>query len=152
MSDKPLPLNSNMLLYANLLPVIRQVARDHGYAVGVHGSMVTDLDLMLMSWVENVQPVHTCLVAIAKACGGFFPMGGSHKVGEKWVLSDNPGAKPHDRFSWTIAFGGAAYLDISVIVPESAPIHKDCDCCLMIPTPRTPCVACGRQWKHKETP
>lgn len=121
MSDKPLPLNSNMLLYANLLPVIRQIARDHGYAVGVHGSMVTDLDLMLMPWVENVQPVHTCIVAIAKACGGFFPMGGSHKVGEKWVLSDNPGVKPHNRFSWTIAFGGAAYLDISVVVPKEVP-------------------------------
>ena len=126
MSDKPLPLNSNMLLYSNLLPKIREVAREHGYAVGVHGSMVTDLDLMLMPWVEDVKPVHTCIVAIAKACGGFIPNGAAKWVGEKWVPADNPGAKPHDRWSYTIAFGGVVYLDISVIIPPSPALEKSC--------------------------
>jgi len=35
------------------LPSIRQAAKDCGYAIGVHGSLRRDFDLIAVPWVEN---------------------------------------------------------------------------------------------------
>ena len=36
--------------YKSRLPAIREAAKKHGYAIGVHGSMRRDLDLIAVPW------------------------------------------------------------------------------------------------------
>lgn len=36
--------------YRSILPKLREAARSHGYALGVHGSMRRDLDLIAVPW------------------------------------------------------------------------------------------------------
>jgi len=40
-------------VYACLYPQLAEIARKHGYALAVHGSMARDFDLVCIPWVEN---------------------------------------------------------------------------------------------------
>ena len=42
-----------VLFYTTALPKIRAAARELGYAIGLHGSMTRDLDLMAVPWVDE---------------------------------------------------------------------------------------------------
>lgn len=56
--------------YLSRLPVIREAAKEHGYAIGLHGSTVRDFDLMAMQWQEGASDKDTLAHAIAiAACG-----------------------------------------------------------------------------------
>lgn len=121
MSEKPPALTSNLMLYSMILPKIIVVARQHGYAVGVHGSMVNDLDLMLMPWIEKASSPLGVVYAMAEACGGYVPMGGYSAKGDDWAAVAFPGRKPHGRECYAISFGGTVYIDISVMPPGTAP-------------------------------
>lgn len=57
--------------YASIIPTIRTAARDHGYAIGLHGSMRRDLDLIAAPWTEEA-PADPNVIARAvhlAACG-----------------------------------------------------------------------------------
>jgi len=56
--------------YISRLPAIREAARTHGYAIGVHGSMRRDLDLIAMQWRDNPSDKDTLAHAIAAAACG----------------------------------------------------------------------------------
>ncbi len=56
--------------YRSILPKIREAASAHGYAIGVHGSLRRDLDLIAVPWVHE----HSGKDALARsihraACG-----------------------------------------------------------------------------------
>lgn len=36
-----------------LIHIIREIARKHGWAIGVHGSLVRDIDLIAVPWTET---------------------------------------------------------------------------------------------------
>lgn len=42
-----------MSFYNSVMPRIRVVARELGFAIGLHGSMRRDLDLIAVPWIEN---------------------------------------------------------------------------------------------------
>lgn len=93
--------------YRDLIEPIRAIAKEHGYAVGVHGSLARDVDLILCPWSEKTWPIEQLLQAIIKECeeiSGFAEM--SHVP---------PTIKPHGRRAWSIVLGGGTYLDISVM-------------------------------------
>lgn len=46
---------------------IRAIAREHGYAIGVHGSMIRDLDLIAVPWVESHSPADELVDAIEQS-------------------------------------------------------------------------------------
>lgn len=51
---------------AAIVDLIRTVARNYGWAIGVHGSMVRDIDLIAVPWTHHAAPwaeVHAALVA-----------------------------------------------------------------------------------------
>ena len=56
--------------YLHRLPAIREAAREHGYAIGVHGSQRRDFDLMAMQWREDAADPDTLAHAIAEAACG----------------------------------------------------------------------------------
>ena len=57
--------------YKNVLPAVRAAARELGYAIGLHGSMRRDLDLMAMPWRDGAADKDALARAIQKAACGF---------------------------------------------------------------------------------
>ena len=56
--------------FRSRLPAIRETARAHGYAVGVHGSERRDLDLIAVPWVEaHSTPDDLAAAIMMSACG-----------------------------------------------------------------------------------
>lgn len=56
--------------YRSILPAIREAAKACGYAIGLHGSMRRDLDLIAVPWRDD--PAHRDVLARAiqrTACG-----------------------------------------------------------------------------------
>lgn len=56
--------------FESRLPAIREAAREHGYAIGLHGSMRRDLDLIAAPWRDGVSDRDTLAHAIAMAACG----------------------------------------------------------------------------------
>jgi hypothetical protein len=83
------------------------IARHQGYAIGVHGSRVRDVDLLAAPWIEDCAVTPLMLAEmIAEALPGVL-----HKKGVK---------KPHGRVGFTIypryRYGfDAWYIDLSVM-------------------------------------
>lgn len=56
--------------YLSVLPAIREAAKNCGYAVGVHGSLRRDLDLIATPWVEEFSDKEILAREIHKAACG----------------------------------------------------------------------------------
>jgi hypothetical protein len=102
--------------YAWMIPYLTRVARRHGYALGVHGSMSRDLDLIAVPWVEDASEPDELIEELAKLTDGKVQTKGDSK---EW----NVGNKPHGRAAYTIVYNGAwHFLDISVL-PKVNPLR-----------------------------
>lgn len=105
-------------VYAWILPAVRAVAREHGYAIGLHGSMARDLDLIAVPWVDNAAPAEVLVDAVMKAVGGQFA---PRDLG----FERNPAYRPHGRRAWSIYFAGLMfYIDLS-IMPLATSAHAE---------------------------
>lgn len=40
-------------IYCGMYPELAEIARSHGYALAIHGSLARDFDLIAIPWVEN---------------------------------------------------------------------------------------------------
>lgn len=92
---------------ACVLPHIQADAAERGYAVAVHGTMGTDLDVVCVPWVYDAGPPDDLIAAIAKR----FSMWGED--GRDGI--SGPTAKPHGRLSWAVIIGGRFMLDVSIL-------------------------------------
>jgi hypothetical protein len=100
--------------YIELIPVIRKAAYECGYAIGEHGSMTRDCDLMAMPWTDTCTQADALVEHICDAVDGIVPCANAH---------DNPlpvyGA--HGRTSWVIHLkdkpidGQILYIDLSIM-------------------------------------
>ena len=101
------------LVFAASLPHLQQIAREHGYALAVHGSMRTDLDLIAAPWVDEASPAEELIEALRVGTNGFF-----REEPEGWERS--PVYRSHGRRAWSIYLdpGQHYYLDISVMPRE----------------------------------
>lgn len=99
------------LAYAQLLPRLKLIANEHGYALAIHGSMTTDMDIILVPWTDEAASANVVVEALRVEVQG---QGGKH--------FPNPEAKPHGRMAWSFYFddfsarqSSGPYLDISVM-------------------------------------
>lgn len=104
------PQPARAAAYVALYPLLLQVAKDHGYALTLHGSIHRDFDLVAVPWVENARDHHYLVLAMEKAVGG--------KVLVARTL-------PHGRLAYSIHLtketgDDAPYIDLSVM-PRVAP-------------------------------
>lgn len=98
--------------YLARLPAIREAARIHGYALGLHGSTKRDLDLIAAPWRDGASDADTLAHSIAQAACGIERCGAYD-----WE------AKPAGRLAtsipicWTAWHGqpGAGHIDLSVM-------------------------------------
>lgn len=59
------------LFYEEIIPKLRQVAKLHGYALGLHGTMTRDLDLIAVPWVDKYSFKEELARELQKAACGF---------------------------------------------------------------------------------
>jgi len=93
---------NNAPMYANLLPTMRDIARTHGYALAVHGSMMRDMDVVAIPWVKDASEPQELVDAFAKAIAFLH-------------VDDEPTIKEHGRMVWTMAFPGECFVDLSIM-------------------------------------
>jgi hypothetical protein len=121
----PTPLHKNAAtLYATLMPRLIPVARRHGYALAVHGSMSRDCDLVAIPWTaEAVQPLELAK-ALRDAAGGHFKHADYDQNWSDEQLTKAASGKLHGRFSLPIHFteegGNGAYIDLSIMPPSTS--------------------------------
>lgn len=93
------------VFYAVLYESFRKAALECGYALGLHGSMQRDMDLMAMAWVENPKPIEV-LVEKINEC-----------IGETVWKEENLKLKEvrFGRHIYTLSIMGDWHLDLSII-------------------------------------
>ena len=97
--------DNNATFWIFQLPEIRKIAAECGWAVAIHGSVVHDLDLMAMPWVEE----HTTADELAQRLTDI-----NQPNYRRPYEKSKPGDKPNGRIVYTIFMGGT-YIDMNVI-------------------------------------
>lgn len=103
--------------YQSILPTLLQVAREHGYALGFHGSGKRDLDLIAAPWIEGAAEPAILAEALREAVGGFI-LNDEEAAAFPNYLHRNPEPKPHGRLAWAIHLHGPSgrlYIDLSIM-------------------------------------
>jgi hypothetical protein len=89
---------------------VREIARECGYAVGVHGSRKRDLDLIAVPWTERAIAPQHLVEALLERLPNL-----KLKPHPEPELLTNPTRKPNGRIAWAIIGAPACqYLDLSV--------------------------------------
>jgi hypothetical protein len=112
------PSPARAAAYAALYPMLVAIARRHGYALAIHGTVTRDFDLVAIPWVEEASDPLTLIKAIKKATAAVIQT--DDEDFERIALKDLKGTdKPHGRKAFSLhvtrhgMYGG--YLDISVM-------------------------------------
>lgn len=85
-------------------PDLVRIAREHGYALAVHGSLQRDFDIIAIPWAEVVT-THEALIASICEQTAF------REVGQ-------PESKPHGRVAYTLSIGfGECAVDFQFMGP-----------------------------------
>ena len=97
-------------LYCGLYPELAEIARKHGYALAIHGSLARDFDLICIPWVaEPSEPIDV----IDEICSTFAIQ-----------LTSKVKVMEHNRISYILAVSfGDCYLDLS-FMPCVTPIDR----------------------------
>lgn len=108
---KPLSKNNHPLIYVTLYPILKEIAYNYGYALGLHGSVQRDFDIIAVPWIQRPRSYKKMLKEFAKEIGWTFD----------WSFS--PTKKPHGRLAFTLLcqdnyHGENAYLDIGIMLTD----------------------------------
>lgn len=124
----PIENTAGTSTYACVLGTLRIKARELGYCLALHGSMVRDLDLVAVPWVDDAAPPEVLVEALRKILGGSIIPAGTK--GGRWdaeagkfidAVVENPSRKPHGRLAWNIHLGGQPVVDLSVMPRVPSP-------------------------------
>lgn len=87
-------------IYCGMYPRLAEIARKHGYALAVHGSLARDFDLICIPWIENPSEPKDVVEDITKE----FAI----------KASGEPDTTYHGRERWTIVISfGECFIDLS---------------------------------------
>lgn len=109
-------------LYKRLIGPLREKARELGYALGVHGSLKRDIDLVAAPWgpdAVDAKMLAVELCKVAEAVCGYAKA--FDRENNEWFQDGQPGAKPYGRLCWsfylqpTVAPESGPYIDLSVM-------------------------------------
>ena len=99
--------NGRAVFYASMWNDLRQAALDKGWALALHGSLATDMDIMAMPWTEGAAHVEDMVEAL-KAC-----------FTDCEQITIKRGIMPNNRRVYTLSIWADFYLDINVIKTET---------------------------------
>lgn len=106
--------NGRAAFYASLWPDLREAALDCGWALGLHGSLANDMDIMAMPWTEEaIHPLE--MILKLKKCFS----------DTKINVSETK--MPNNRMVYTLSIWADFYLDINIISqqPEAEKVQED---------------------------
>jgi hypothetical protein len=84
------------------IDLIRSVARDNGYAIGVHGTQARDYDIIAVPWVEDAASVEELVAALCRVLNA-------------QAVGGPPSKKPLGRTAYTLQIEGwFKLIDISI--------------------------------------
>lgn len=93
-------------LFVRNIELLRQCARNHGYALAVHGTLLRDVDLIAVPWHGKASPRRALLDAIVGILKAVY--------GKRKVSATTRGTrKPLGRIAYSIHCGGS-YFDLSI--------------------------------------
>jgi hypothetical protein len=119
------PSPARAAAYVALYPLLHQVAKRHGYALAVHGSLHRDFDLIAVPWVEEASTPLALIKALKRATRTVT----QHEDFDHISKDCDPRPKPHGRVAYSLhvtnsgMYGG--YLDISVMPKKGCPKTSD---------------------------
>ena len=91
------------VIYASYYGILKEVAKENGYALALHGSISRDMDLIAVKWTSTAVEKDMLIERIVKA------------LGVKGMESKLKGKeKAYNRTSYIVSTG-EGYLDINVI-------------------------------------
>lgn len=110
--------NGKAAFYAMCWEDMRKIAHENGWAIALHGSLKTDLDIMAMPWEEDCKPADVFIKSLADLFKSPF-----------LILKYR--VKPHNRISYNLVIYGDFSLDIQMIggnSVENPDLYKDLGC------------------------
>ncbi len=96
---------------------LREIARECGYAIAVHGSTVRDLDLIATPWTPEAVSAQQLVDVLCERVPLHARAETDYGLGsEGWYVEPNPEMKPWGRLAWALAGCPAPhhYIDLSV--------------------------------------
>lgn len=112
-----------VVAYACLYQRLALVAREHGYALAMHGSLAADLDLVAVPWTHEAVSGEALAEALATAIPGHLHL-------DTYARPRPGGVRKH-----VIHLGGGPYLDLAVTPlaalsppPPAAPAEMPATC------------------------
>lgn len=95
--------------YVMLYECLCDVAREHGYALAIHGSLQRDLDLVAIPWIDEASDPETLIEALRRRGQHWMFKGeGSEKI-------NGSTAKPHGRVAYSLPIMGERFVDVSIM-------------------------------------
>jgi hypothetical protein len=112
--------------FACAYPGLCTVARKHGYCLAIHGSVVTDLDLVAIPWTAEAVDAETLKDALMDLIGALdyrgllkreLPSITEENLDElvKNSGEKSPEHKPHGRLAWNLYLHHGRKIDLSVM-------------------------------------
>ena len=101
--------------YALFYPALVEVARAHGYALTLHGSMKRDCDLVAIPWAEGASEPADLTFALKDTCGAVFTSREFDYLHKKPPFTE----KPHGRIAISLHLTDhgmrGPYFDLSIM-------------------------------------
>lgn len=132
--EKEKPIHAKPSLYAYYFEALKEIAKNFGYNLVLHGSLNRDLDLIAIPWTEELGDKDQMVDEFSKILGGTVLMVGRSVENEEGYRFSS---KPHGRVVYIIninrdikyKFNGLKstieeysdpqyYIDISIILPK----------------------------------
>jgi hypothetical protein len=95
--------------YAVYYRKMSEKARDLGYGLALHGSLLRDADMIAVPWNDRAASPEELAQAMVEVTGGYL----------ETVITQ----KPHGRIGRVIQLGSGTYIDLG-IMPRQAPGEK----------------------------
>lgn len=108
--------NGRAVFYASMWEDLKNAALDCGWALGLHGSLNDDMDIMAMPWVENPKSPDDLVAALCKCFTDDTDLRSTTRVSAD---------KPNNRIVYTLMIWADFYLDINIISPKINPVDLD---------------------------
>lgn len=111
--------------YELLIEPLRKEARRLGYAIGVHGTLKRDIDLIACPWTKDAVSARDLAAALGEIIERINGVAFRHECErDEYFDRGQPGGKPHGRLCWNWHLGGGPYIDLSVM-PRTDPPDLD---------------------------
>jgi len=91
-------------MYFLIAEKIKSICVDNGYTAAVHGSLVNDLDIIVIPWTNKAIEPKDMHSKIINGIKGYINQSDSE-----------PTEKPHGRLCWTIIMDWHAYIDLCIM-------------------------------------